>query len=117
MMEYDDYKGLSSDKKEVGFVSYDTEYDYYMGLLSDGTAKVGGHMGSIMENNVGVGKLKGLREAHLGMGAIPVVYGVTEAGTFKMAGYDGGLYIPYHDRIKAWGKLKAPTIEYDTSEF
>jgi len=108
-MELEDYSGFENSD----FVSCDAAYDYYMGLRKDGTVRVGGHMGSIFENNLGVKKLSGLQEAHLGIGSNPVVYGVTKDGSFKMMGYEGGQYIPYHDRIRAWGKLKAPTIEYN----
>ena len=107
-MELEDYSGFDNSD----FVSCDASYDYYMGLRKDGTVRVGGHMGSIFENNLGVKKLSGLQEAHLGIGSNPVVYGVTKDGSFKMMGYEGGQYIPYHDRIRSWGKLKAPTIEY-----
>ena len=112
-MKLEDYSGFDNND----FVTCDASYDYYIGLRKNGTVRAGGYMGAIFEDNLGINKLKDLKEAHLGMGANPVVYGVTEDGTFKMAGYDGGLYIPYHDRIKEWGKLKAPTIVYDTSEF
>ena len=116
MMEYDDYKGLSTGKSGVGFVSCDTEYDYYIGLCSNGTVKVGGDMGSILEG-FGINKWKDIREAHLGMGGNPVVYGITDDGTLRLTGYEGGIYMPYHEKIRSWGQLKAPTIEYDTSEF
>lgn len=115
-MEYDDYKGLSVDKEGVGFVSCDTEYDYYIGLCNNGAVKVGGDMGSLLEN-FGINKWKDIKEAHLGMGGNPVVYGITDDGTLRLVGYEGGIYMPYHEKIRAWGQLKAPTIEYDTSEF
>lgn len=115
-MEYDDYKGLSTDKKGTGFVSCDTEYDYYIGLSSNGSVKVGGDMGALLEG-FGINKWKDIKEAHLGMGGNPVVYGITADGTLRLIGYEGGIYMPYHEKIKDWGQLKAPTIEYDTSEF
>ena len=115
-MEYEDYKGLSTGKSGVGFVSCDTEYDYYIGLCSNGSVKVGGDMGSILEG-FGINKWKDIKEAHLGMGGNPVVYGITADGTLRLTGYEGGIYMPYHEKIRSWGELKAPTIEYDTSEF
>ena len=108
-LEYDDYKGFGSSGGK--FVSCDAYGELYIGLTSKGTVRVGGHMASLFEKSFGIKKWKNIKEAHLGIPGNPVVYGITTDGTIRLSGYEGGLYIPYHDRIRAWGKLKTPTIE------
>lgn len=115
-MDYEDFQGFTPGKGK-GFVQCEAGYQNYVGLLSDGTVKVGGNMAEIL-SKFGASDWKGIKEVHLGITDMnPVVVGITSDGSLKLDGFEGGLYIPFHNKIRAWGKLRKPTIEYDTSGF
>lgn len=110
-MDINDFKGFSAESGK-GFVQCEAGYMNYVGLKNDGTVKVGGDMGERLEG-FGAKDWKDIKEVHVGISDLnPVIAGVTSDGTLKLAGFEGGLYIPYHERIRGWGKLKAPTVEY-----
>lgn len=110
-MDFNDFKGFSAESGK-GFVQCEAGYMNYVGLRSDGTVKVGGDMGSRLEG-FGAKDWKDIKEVHIGISDLnPVIAGVASDGTLNLAGFEGGSYIPFHERIRGWGKLKAPTIEY-----
>ena len=83
----------------------------FVGLKNDGTVKVGGDMKDLLEG-FGAKKWHDIKEVHIGIGGEnPVIIGLTSNGSIKLAGFEGADYIPFHKRIKAWGKLKKPTFE------
>lgn len=110
-MDINDFKGFSAESGK-GFVQCEAGYMNYVGLKNDGTVKVGGDMGERLEG-FGAKDWKDIKEVHVGISDLnPVIAGVTSDGTLKLAGFEGGSYIPFHERIRGWGKLKAPTVEY-----
>lgn len=114
-LDIEDFQDLPAENGK-GFVRCEAAYMNYVGLRNDGTVKVGGVMKEMLEN-FGVKKWKDIKEVHVGLADLnPVIAGVTSDGTLKLDGFEGGLYMPFHDRIRSWGKLRKPTIEYDTSE-
>ena len=110
-MNPDEFKGFDAQGGSK-FVQCEAGYMNYVGLLSDGAVKVGGDMGDLLAS-FGADKWKDISEVHIGIDDLnPVIVGVTSDGSIKLAGFEGGDFIPFHDRIRAWGKLKKPTREF-----
>ena len=108
-MKKEDFSGFTADEGE--FVQCEANTINFVGLKNDGTVKVGGDMRDLLEG-FGAKKWHDIKEVHIGIGGEnPVIIGLTSNGSIKLAGFEGADYIPFHKRIKAWGKLKKPTFE------
>ena len=111
-MDVSEFQGFNA-QGGTKFVQCEASDRNYVGLLSDGTVKVGGERGDRLAS-FGADKWKDIKEVHLGITSInnPVILGVTSDGSVKVAGYEGGEFIPFHEKIRAWGKLRKPTVEF-----
>ena len=98
-MDINDFKGLSAESGNV-YVQCEAGYMNYVGLRRDGTVKVGGEMGERLEG-FGAKDWKDIKEVHIGISDLnPVIAGVASDGTLNLAGFEGGSYIPFHERIR-----------------